>query len=425
MPRKVGRCLYPDATPDQDRRPRRHVDGDRDPLLTGMSPADGVVDQDREPLILIATILRETGETGVQTHFNSFLRFLKTKGVQAHVVTPFSANPALVYPVFAARKLIDCLNLTASVWWYRYWHFIFLKWALQSKLRCTDALTVYAQCPLSAKAALRVRFSTKQKVVLVIHFNISQADEWADKGKIVRGGAYFESIKRLEGDVIPKLDGIVYVSDFARHSLEERFPAVKNTLCEVIPNFMRKPEAVPSTPLAADLITIGTLENRKNQSFLLHVLAQARHKGKCYTLSIVGDGPDRTKLESLAEELGITDQVRFLGFRKQASDLMPEHKVYCHAAKLENCSVVLIEALAYGRPVIAAPVGGIPEIIRDGIEGAFWELDDPVRAADVLISLLDNPARYVAMSKAASKRFESKFEEYAVGAMLQKFLFAV
>ena len=70
--------------------------------------------------ILIATIMPEQGETGVQTHFNTFRAFLQRVSREAPLITPFRVSPLLVYPVFGVRKLLDPLSGVASVWWYRY-----------------------------------------------------------------------------------------------------------------------------------------------------------------------------------------------------------------------------------------------------------------------------------------------------------------
>jgi glycosyltransferase involved in cell wall biosynthesis len=69
----------------------------------------------------------------------------------------------------------------------------------------------------------------------------------------------------------------------------------------------------------------------------------------------------------------------------------------------------LIEALSFGRPVLAAAVGGIPEIITEGVEGCFWDLDNPEGGADILISLLEDPIRWQSMSDRARLTFQARF----------------
>ena len=100
--------------------------------------------------IIVTTIMRPYGETGVQTHFNCFRDFLTSRQQKQQLITPFSSPKYLVYPVFALRKIVDRLSGPLSVWWYRYWHAYFLKLALQQYLKAGQPCVIYAQCPLSA-----------------------------------------------------------------------------------------------------------------------------------------------------------------------------------------------------------------------------------------------------------------------------------
>jgi len=366
--------------------------------------------------------MRPRGETGVQSHFNTFLKYLSDSGADASLITPFSASALLVYPTFALRRLIDPLNGNASVWWYRHWHYVFLRCALSIALRDGIPITVYAQCTLSAKAALQARKGRQQRVMMVTHTNVSEGDEWAAKGRIRRGGIMDLSIKRMERTILPKLDGLVYVSRFMRETLIQQIPAIDAVRSVVIPNFVAEPPAQrPALPVA-DIITIGTLEPRKNQRYLVQVLAAAKRIGRIYTMSIVGGGPERERLESLSKSLGVSEQIRFLGFQPKATELIPGHRVYCHGATMESFGIVLVEAMAHGLPVFAAPVGGVPELFSDGVEGYYWPLDDPVEGAHRLISVLDNELRYGTLSDAARKKFRQFYEQSNVGRQLQEFL---
>jgi glycosyltransferase involved in cell wall biosynthesis len=372
--------------------------------------------------IVIATIMRPAGVTGVQTHFNTLRTYLQGR-LEAECVTPFDYFKVMTYPVFAVRRLLDPISGPASVWWYRYWHYLFLKYALRRRLRHLESAIVYAQCPLSAKAALEARTSPNQRVVTVVHFNLSQAEEWAEKGRISRGGPVYRRIIALETNTLHLVDGLVFVSQYMREQLCKRIPALTTVRAAVVPNFVHIPPGpFDFTAPAADLITVGTLEPRKNQSFLIRVVADCAARGQRYSLSIVGDGPDRDALKRLAHELGVEAEIRFLGFRHDAAALMSGHRAYCHAATIENMPLTLIEALSRGLPILAAPVGGIPEVFADGIEGKYWQLDDVHAAAETLMSLLGDEACLLAMSNAARHRFEQRFEADRVARILVDFL---
>jgi glycosyltransferase involved in cell wall biosynthesis len=370
--------------------------------------------------IVIATLLNPEGQTGVQSHFNAFSRYLRAAGKSTVLVTPYDAPRALVYPTFAVRRLLDKVSGTASVWWYRHWHEFFLTWALKRTLARLPGSAVYAQCPLSARAALAVR-QARQAVVLVVHFNRSQADEWSEKGRIRPDGFLARRIRAMEAKVLPKLDGIVYVSRFMKGELERRLEALQSVKNAVIPNFCSTPRS-GKCEVAADIINVGTLEPRKNQAFLLQGLAHAHAAGHRYTLVLVGDGPDRSRLEQLAARLGIADAVRFAGAQPRAVDWMPSARLYAHAATVENLPVALIEAMASGVPIVAPAVGGIPDLIEDGRNGAFWNLTDPRAAGEILIRLLEDPPTLKALGEGARARFHAEFETAQVAARLERFI---
>lgn len=370
--------------------------------------------------VVIATLMKLDGPSGLQSHVRTFDEYLRASSEPVSIVSPFSARSPLVLPMFAARIGIRRFSRPAGVWWHQHWHAHYLERALAGRLAARPDAVIYAQCPISAAVALRVR--TTQPVVMVAHLNISQADEWADKGEIPRYGALFRSIRSFEESVLGELDGIVYVSEFTRGQLEDRIPALRSVPCAVVPNpVASSPDAGRPEP-TADLITVGGLEPRKNHGYLLKVLAAAADRGHRYTLSIVGDGPERSALKALVAELSITNQVRFLGYQPEPRPLMREHRVYCHTSTMESFGIVLVEAMAEGLPVVTAAVGGVPDVVQPGTDGLFWPLDDVDAAAEVLTGLMEDPVGRSRMSAAARSRFESAFSADVVGRRLLAFL---
>lgn len=373
--------------------------------------------------ILIATLLHPEGDTGVQSHFRAFLAWAQAKTLPVTLLTPYSSPRWQVYPVFALRRFINFLHKSASVWWYRYWHALFLQRALRVALADGRPCTIYAQCPLSAAAALRSRTTPAQRVVMVVHFNISQADEWVGKGMIREGGALYCAIRKLEANVLSRLDGLVFVSDFMRREVAARIPATTATPYRIVPNFLPAPGlGVEPVQPKTDLICIGTLEPRKNQRYALEIVAAAARLGRPLSLTVVGDGQDYTKLESLASELGIRQQVFFAGFVSNAASLMPLHRAFLHVARMESFGIVLIEAMAYGLPVFAPAVGGVPEVFDDGREGRFIPLDEAEAAARIIIDWLDSPQAMAMARQAARERFLARFEAMKVATNLADFL---
>jgi glycosyltransferase involved in cell wall biosynthesis len=372
--------------------------------------------------IIIATIMRPSGETGVQTHFNCFRDFLTTRQQKQQLLTPFSSPKLLVYPVFALRKILDKLSGPLSVWWYRYWHAYFLKLALQKHLKSGAPCVIYAQCPLSAHAALAARASTQQRVVMVIHFNISQADEWAGKGRIAAGGRAFQAIQYFESQVLPQLDGLVFVSAFMQRELIKRIPAISKLPMAIVPNFLPDPGDSETLQFTGDLISIGTLEARKNQLYLLKIIAALREIGQPLSLTIVGDGPDKIMLQNAAHSLNVDDLVTFAGFVDNAAELISSHKACIHVASLENLPLTLLEAIARGRPIFATAVGGVPEILASGDIGLSLPLDDAVTCARLITDAINNPAWLASAKQAARHSYLQHYSSAVCGEKLLGFL---
>lgn len=375
--------------------------------------------------IVIATSLRADGVTGVQSYVRRLRRCLEARDIPSELVTPFSWGGPLTAPVFGMRLALHRVSGAASVRWYRYWHTVFLERALRRTLGQGGACVVYAQDPLSARAALRARRGPHQRVVMVVHFRISQADEWADKYLIERGGRTYRAIRRLEHDVIPQVDGLVYMSGWARDMLLDWLPAAGTLPAEVIGSLVTPlDDAVGSEP-RGDLVTIGNLDPVKNHRFLLDVLAEANRTGRRYTLDIFGDGACRKDLLRQADELGVTEQVRFLGFQPGARASLPGYRAYVHACYSESFCLAIVEAMAAELPVVAADIGPIGELCDDGVEARFWPLDNPAKAADVLNGLLDSEAARVTTARAARRRYERDFNPDVLVARLLSFLAGV
>lgn len=372
--------------------------------------------------LIIATILREEGNTGVHTHVRQLRRYLAGRGTPCEIVTPFSWGKLLRGPAFGVRLLLERPAPGASVVWYRHWHEVFLHRALRKRLTLLGDCVVYAQCPVSARAALRARQGRHQRVVMAVHFCVSQADEWAGKGLIEPEGAVFRSIRKLEADTIPLVDGIVYVSEWARDILHVRLPGKAELPSAVIGNFVAPLEAETGQEPDRDLVSTGSLEPVKNHRFLLEVLAAANRAGQMLTLDIFGEGPLRKDLLRQVRSLRLDEQVRFRGFQPDVRRQLPHYRAYVHSSTSESSSLAIIEAMAAGLPVVVGDVGPMSELCEAGVEARFWTLDDPVQAAETLVALLASEADRARAAAAALARFRRDHNAEVNGPRLHDFL---
>ena len=134
---------------------------------------------------------------------------------------------------------------------------------------------------------------------------------------------------------------------------------------------------------------MGHLEPVKNHRYMLEILAEAKRAGRSLTLDVYGEGPLHKDLLRETSSLGLEEQVRFRGFRRDVRDFLPRYRAYVHASYSESSSLAIIEAMAAGLPIVAGNIGPIGELCDDGVEARFWPLDDPAQAAATLIELLD------------------------------------
>jgi len=374
------------------------------------------------PELVIATMLREEGRTGVHTHVRQLRQHLAAQGVRDELVTPFSWARPLTVPVFGARLVVDRLSKPASVVWYRYWHELFLRRGLRRVLATAGPCVVYTQGPPESLAALAARQGPHQRVVQAVHFRISQADEWADKGMIARDGTVFRRIRRLERTVLPRVDGLMYVSNWARTALVGWLPEAAAVPSTVIDNFVSPVSAGPGGEPLADLVTMGHLEPVKNHRYMLEVLAEAARTGRRYSLDVYGEGPLRGDLLRQATALGLDGQVRFRGFDPGVRSLLPRYRAYAHASYSESSSLAIIESMAAGLPIVAGNIGPIAELCTEGVEARFWPLDDPAKAAAVLSGLLDSEPDRLRAAAAAQERFRREFDAEVIAPRLWAFL---
>jgi glycosyltransferase involved in cell wall biosynthesis len=163
---------------------------------------------------------------------------------------------------------------------------------------------------------------------------------------------------------------VVAVSDFLRRQICAHVPAVaarvsvvRNGVSNLFANAESAPLAAHAGPLR--LGVIARLEPRKGIDQAIAALAAVDGP----RLEIVGDGPSRQALERQVAALGIGARVRFWGYRSDPETIISELDAVLCSSRTEGLPVGLLEAMALGRPVIAVPVGGVPEIVADGETG--------------------------------------------------------
>lgn len=127
----------------------------------------------------------------------------------------------------------------------------------------------------------------------------------------------------------------------------------------------------------------------------------------------IGRGQDEEELRWLAAEQGVVDAVLFAGFRPDARRLMLGLDVLAAPSRFEGLSIAILEAMACARPVVAASVGGIPELVIDGVTGILVPPEDAPALARALIRLLKDSAMAERMGRAGRERLAAHFSPAA------------
>ena len=126
-------------------------------------------------------------------------------------------------------------------------------------------------------------------------------------------------------------------------------------------------------------------------------------------LILVGDGPDRSAAEWLAHDLGINDKIHFLGKQERVNELLPLADLMLMPSQLESFGLAALEAMACRVPTIATQVGGVPELIDDGVSGLLYPVGDVEAMAEGTIGLLKDRNRLEVMRDEARKTARSRF----------------
>lgn len=126
------------------------------------------------------------------------------------------------------------------------------------------------------------------------------------------------------------------------------------------------------------LCTVSRLEEEKNPRFLLYGIAEMKKiLGPDFCLLYIGEGSEKKSLEMLASELGIAEEVVFVGNveNEKVKDYLNAADLFLYASKSETQGIVLAEAMAAGNPVVAVSATGVDDIVRDGVNGFRTEED--------------------------------------------------
>jgi N-acetyl-alpha-D-glucosaminyl L-malate synthase BshA len=225
---------------------------------------------------------------------------------------------------------------------------------------------------------------------------------------------------------IQQSDGVTSISSYLKDVTETNFGITRPI--EVVHNFVNCDVYLPWTEKEAQARSLTREQARAKlaapDEFLLTHLSNFRPvkrvadvvqifarvaKELPARLALIGDGPDRSTAEWLAHSLGIHDRVHFLGKQDRVNELLPLADLMLMPSELESFGLAALEAMACQTPAIATRVGGVPELITDGVDGLLFRVGDVDAMAAASIALLSDREGHQTMRKAARKTAQDRF----------------
>jgi N-acetyl-alpha-D-glucosaminyl L-malate synthase BshA len=217
---------------------------------------------------------------------------------------------------------------------------------------------------------------------------------------------------------IEESDGVTSISGYLREKTVQDFGITRPI--EVIYNFVNCDEYKPlgdereaararfAPPGEKILIHLSNFRPVKRILDAIEVFARVAKEIPSHLL-MVGDGPDRSSAEWLVNSKGLQNRVHFLGKQDRVHELLPVADLMLMPSQLESFGLAALEAMACKVPTIATRVGGVPELIEDGVTGRLYAVGDVDAMAEGAIELLSDSKRLTAMADAGRKAAQDQY----------------
>ena len=241
-------------------------------------------------------------------------------------------------------------------------------------LHCQDAMSCVICCYAKKYFECRVRIIWHERG---IHYGsyTKMAQKYSAMIDVIICNSYYERTLLMMNHCDPSKLRVIY------NAIEKQTPTKsrKEIQCEI--------------GICGDDFVIGSVGRQtwdKGFNTLISAAALAKKQIPNLKVLLVGDGNERKKLEQLARQLGIDDSVIFTGFRRDIPNMLTAMDVFVIPSWYEAFGNVTVEAMLARRPVIASRVGGIPEVIQDGVNGWLVPSADEEKLADTIIDIYKN-----------------------------------
>lgn len=215
----------------------------------------------------------------------------------------------------------------------------------------------------------------------------------------------------VEGWTTRKTDLLLTDSDHTRQSLLRKYPlpetsvhtirigtSLASKLAAADGNVIRREGTISSSPLVASL---GRLVEQKGHDVFLNAFALLGKKVPSAQAVVVGDGPLKIVLENMASRPDMGGRAHVLPSRNDVCNILEAASILVIASRSESIPLLLYDAMAMARPIVATAVGGIPEVLENGVNGLLVPPENPEALAAALERLLADPAFALSLGQRA------------------------
>jgi glycosyltransferase involved in cell wall biosynthesis len=226
----------------------------------------------------------------------------------------------------------------------------------------------------------------------------------------------------LERQVLKWVSGVVAVSAGQAKRLREygikpaNFWVVHNAIsvncapAEISSAQHEKVLAGFNIPLTArTIVTAGRLSPEKGHQYLVEAIPRVYSERNDVFFVFCGDGPMTEKIVQKAKGLGVLDRCRFVGFRRDLADIFSVMDLMVLPSLSEGLPNVVLEAFAACKPVVASDIGGVPEVVEEGVSGFLVPAGRPELLAEAILKMLGDPAKMQSMGAAGYERVRREF----------------
>jgi glycosyltransferase involved in cell wall biosynthesis len=213
---------------------------------------------------------------------------------------------------------------------------------------------------------------------------------------------------------------VVTVTEHNRQALDDVLRAAGRTgRVHVLPNGVDLARLRPAPrPRPRCVVAVGRLVEKKGFPDLVAALALLRETGRPVPATVIGEGPERSRLEALRDRSGLRDLLDLPGARTHeevlaavaGAGVLALPCVVTADGDRDALPTVVLEAMALGTPVVSTDVSGLPEMVEDGRSGRLVPPHDPAALAAAIGELLDDPDRAADLADAARRRVEERFD---------------